>query len=163
MKRRRKKRFPLIPVLLVALLVLGRLFVFHTVRIEGTSMNNTLKSGDILLVVNLFGQEPKRGDIVECEFPGRDGTYVKRVVGLPGEQFEITGGDTFINGQPYHERYVSSEARDYAVSLGEDQYLLLGDNRAESYDSRAEEIGPASQSAFVGRAVFSLWPLKPVS
>ena len=158
MKRRHKRRFPLLPLILIALLILGRMFVFHTVRIEGTSMNNTLKRGDVVLVVSLLGSEPNRGDIVECRFPGRDGTYVKRVIGLPGEFVEIAGNDTLINGLPLQEKYVSSEAEDYSIQLGHDQYLLLGDNRAESYDSRAAEIGPADLSAFTGRVVFKLWP-----
>ena len=162
MKRNRKK-FPLLPLILIALLILGRIFVFHTVRIEGSSMNNTLKSGDVVLVVNLFGREPGRGDIVECEFPGRDGTYVKRVVGLPGEFVEISSNDTIINGLILPERYVSSEAEDYSIQLEEDQYLLLGDNRAESYDCRAEDIGPANLSAFKGKVVFSLWPFKSIT
>jgi len=166
-KRRHKKKadrkFPLLPVILIILLILGRAFVFHTVRIEGTSMNNTLKSGDVVLMVSLFGQEPDRGDIVECAFPGRDGTYVKRVIGLPGEFVEIASNDTIINGIILPERYVSSETADYAIQLGEDQYLLLGDNRAESYDSRADDIGPASLSAFKGKALFSLWPFKSLA
>lgn len=158
MKRRHKRKLPLLPLLVVAALVLGRVFVFHTLRIEGTSMNNSLESGDVVLVFSLFGREPARGDIVECAFPGRDGTYVKRVIGLPGEQVEISGSDTYINGRLLQEEYVSSEAEDYSVQLAEDQYLLLGDNRAESYDSRAEEIGPASKDALRGRVVFSLLP-----
>ena len=162
MKRRRKK-FPLLPLLIIAVLILGRIFVFHTLRIEGTSMNNTLKSGDVVLVLSLFGGEPSRGDIVECAFPGRDGTYVKRVVGLPGEFVEISGGNTIINGLMLTERYVSSEAQDYSVQLGADQYLLLGDNRAESYDCREKDIGPASLNAFKGKVVCSLWPFKSLT
>lgn len=163
MKRRHKKKLSLLLPVLIALLILLRIFVFHTVRIEGTSMNNTLKSGDIVLVISMFGQEPGRGDIVECTFPDRDGTYVKRVIGLPGEFVEISGNDTYINGLPLQERYVSSETEDYSVQLGEDQYLLLGDNRAESYDSRAEDIGPASKSGFTGRVVCSLWPFRSIN
>ena len=161
--KRRPKKFPVLPLILIALLILGRIFVFHTVRIEGTSMNNTLKRGDVVLVVGLFGNEPNRGDIVECKFPGRDGTYVKRVIGLPGEFVEISGNDTLINGLPLRESYVSSEAEDYSIQLDEDQYLLLGDNRAESYDSRAPEIGPASLSAFTGRVVFRLRPFGSIN
>ena len=158
---RRLLRF-LLPVLLIAVLVLGRIFLFHTVRIEGTSMNNTLKSGDIVLVFNTL-REPGRGDIVECEFPNRDGTYIKRIIGLPGEKIDLIGGDAYIDGKLLVERYVSSEAEDYSIQLDEDQYLLLGDNRAESYDSRAAEIGPARLDWFVGRVAFGLWPLKGIS
>ena len=147
-----------IALCILVLLILGRIFLFRTVRIEGTSMNNTLKSGDIALVTRLLGREIHRGDIVECEFPERDGTYVKRVIGLPGEMVEISGGSTRINGQAIRESYVSSEAKDYSVQLGENQYLLLGDNRAESYDCRAEDIGPADRSAILGKVSFGILP-----
>jgi len=151
-------------ILLAAALILGRMFFFHTLRIEGTSMNHTLQSGDVVLVLNhRLNARPERGDIVECSFPMRDGTYVKRVVGLPGEKIEIIGSDLYIDGQLLSERYVSSEATDYAVQLGEDQYLLLGDNRAESYDSRETEIGPVGPEQLIGRVVCRLWPMGGLS
>lgn len=163
MKHRRKRSFPLLPLLIIVLLILGRIFLFHTVRIEGTSMNNSLKSGDIVLVTSLLGQEPHRGDVVECSFPGRDGTYVKRVIGLPGERVEILSGSTYIDGEFLRESYVSSEAEDYSVQLGNAQYLLLGDNRAESYDCRADDIGPASREAIIGKIKLGLWPFKRIA
>lgn len=162
MKRKKSLLRIFLPLALIAVLALGRIFVFHTLRIEGTSMNNTLKSGDIVLLLSLFGQEPSRGDVVECRFPNRDGTYVKRVVGLPNEQIEISNGDLSINGQRLHEAYVSSECEDYSILLGDDEYLLLGDNRAESYDSRAEDIGPAKLDNLIGKVVFSLWPFRAI-
>lgn len=160
-----KKRFwPWIaPAVIILTLVIGRLCFFHTLRIEGTSMNNTLKSGDIVLVLKMRSGDVERGEIVECRFPMRDGTYIKRVIGLPGERIDISGGKTYIDGNPLQERYVSSMAEDYAVELGEDEYLLLGDNRAESYDSRAEEIGPAHRDDFTGRVIMRLWPFKSIS
>lgn len=161
---RLQRSFPLRTVLVLGCILLVflvlRIFVFHTVRIEGSSMNHTLQSGNIALVTTLdyrLGSEPQRGDIVECRFPNRSDAYIKRVIGLPGETVEIRDGETYIDGVLYPERYVSSRAQDYSVVLGEDEYLVLGDNRADSYDSRAEEMGPIGRKDFLGRVRLILW------
>lgn len=138
-------------------IVLLRLMLFHTVRIEGVSMENTLSSGDIVLVQRMSG-EPARGDIIQCRFSGRSGTYIKRVVGLPNETIELRSGTTYINGAPVSEPYLSSAADDYSIVLGADEYLVLGDNRAESYDSREADMGPISREDCIGRVVLGLWP-----
>ena len=170
--RRRKRtsrltrRNPLRGVIWIAVFalicVLLRLFVFHLVRIQGSSMEDTLCSGEIALVTSFdyrFGAKPARGDVVECRFPGRVDTYVKRVIGLPGETVEIRDGRTYIDGAALNEPYVFSIAEDYSVSLDENEYLVLGDNRCESYDSRAEDMGPIGKEDILGRVRLSIWPL----
>ena len=148
------------------LLCLGlRLFVFHTVRIEGTSMVDTLRSGDIVLVTRFDyegNRQPHRGDIVECSFPGRSGTYVKRVIGLPGDMVEIIDSHVYINGIPLSEPYATGPSQDYTASLGADEYLVLGDNRAESYDSRAENMGFISEDNLLGRVRLVLLPFRMI-
>lgn len=142
------------------------LFVFHTVRIEGTSMVDTLRSGDIVLVTRfdyLGDSAPKRGDIVECSFPGRSGTYVKRVIGLPGDRVEIIDSRVYVNGETLSEPYATGPSRDYSARLGEDEYLVLGDNRSESYDSRAEDMGFIAQDNLLGRVRFVIWPFRKVN
>lgn len=134
-----------------------RTWVASPVRISGSSMRDTLASGDVVLIVRFGGYA--RGDIVECTFPGRDGRYVKRLIGLPGETVEARGGQLYIDGRAVSEPYVSSLTEDFAIRLGEDDYLLLGDNRAESYDSRAADMGCVSEEALLGRAVWRIWPL----
>ena len=150
-------------IALVCLLL--RLFVFHLVRIEGGSMQDTLCSGEIALVTGFdsrFGATPARGDIVECRFPGRVDTYVKRVIGLPGETVEIRDGRTYIDGAAISEPYVFSIPEDYSVTLGENEYLVLGDNRSESYDSRAEDMGPIGAEDILGRVRLCAWPLHAI-
>lgn len=150
-------------VLLAALaILLLRLTLFHTLRIEGVSMESTLSGGDIVLVLRMNGA-PERGDIIQCRFPGRSGTYVKRVIGLPGEYIELRGGATYVNGAPISEPYLSSAAEDYSIQLGADEYFLLGDNRAESYDSREADMGPVSHEDCIGRVVLGLWPLQSIN
>ena len=150
-------------VLLVCALL--RLFVFHLVRIEGNSMQDSLCSGEIALVTSFdyrFGATPARGDIVECRFPGRVDSYVKRVIGLPGETVELREGKTYIDSVPLEEPYVFSIAEDYSIVLGENEYLVLGDNRCESYDSRAEDMGPIGAEDILGRVRLCVWPLHGV-
>ena len=173
--RRRKRtsrltrRNPLRSVIWIAVFalicILLRLFVFHLVRIEGGSMEDTLCSGEIALVTSFdyrFGAKPARGDIVECRFPGRVDTYVKRVIGLPGETVELREGKTYIDGAAVSEPYVFSIAEDYSISLGENAYLVLGDNRCESYDSRAADMGPIGKEDILGRVRLCVWPLHGV-
>ena len=146
----------------LALGLLARRWAVGTVRISGTSMRDTLRGGDVALVTRFdyaVGNTPRRGDVVECRFPGRGDTYVKRVIGLPGEEISFFGGALTVNGQVVREDYVSSPTGEYAVLLGEDEYLVLGDNRAESYDSRMADMGPIGAEAFVGRVRFILWPI----
>jgi signal peptidase I len=135
--------------------------VAGAVRVAGSSMRPTLQDGDVALVTRFdyaVGNTPRRGDVVECRFPGRGDTYVKRVIGLPGEEIGFFGGALTVNGQVVREDYVSSPTGDYAVSLGEDEYLVLGDNRAESYDSRMADMGPLGADAFIGRVRCVIWP-----
>lgn len=173
--RRRKRtsrltrRNPLRGVIWIAVFalicVLLRLFVFHLVRIQGSSMEDTLCSGEIALVTGFdyrFGAKPARGDIVECRFPGRVDTYVKRVIGLPGETVELREGKTYIDGAALNEPYVFSIAEDFSISLGENAYLVLGDNRCESYDSRAADMGPIGKEDILGRVRLCVWPLHGV-
>ena len=173
--RRRKRtsrltrRNPLRGVIWIAVFalicILLRLFVFHLVRIQGGSMEDTLCSGEIALVTSFdyrFGAKPARGDIVECRFQGRVDTYVKRVIGLPGETVELREGKTYIDGAAISEPYVFSIAEDYSVSLGDIEYLVLGDNRCESYDSRAADMGPIGKEDILGRVRLCVWPLHGV-
>ena len=152
-------------VLIVALFAGIGLYVRHRgfglIRISGASMNDTLKSGDIALVTRFDyrGAAPKLGEVVQCRFPGRSDVYVKRVMGLPGNRVSFKDGALTIDGTPISEPYVSSPSEDYEITLGDDQYLLLGDNRAESYDSRMQEMGPVGIGDILGKIRFIVWPI----
>ena len=151
--------------LLAVIVILGfivRTFVAVPVVVAGQSMADTYNDGDIVLVTRfdyLFGT-PERGDVVLCEVDGRDGMYVKRVVGMPGDYVEITNGMISINGEPLHETYVTyASSETMSVQLNKDQYMVLGDNRADSYDSRETDIGMLSADDFVGKVRMGIWPL----
>ena len=159
------KRMLCIIAVAAAICGLLRLFVFHTARITGSSMERTLNGGDVVLVYDLayaFGNAPQRGDIVECTFPERSGRYVKRLIGLPGDRIEIRENCVYINGEYLSESYVSSVAEDYAIQLGTDDYFVLGDNRADSYDSRAADMGTLKQKDIHGRVLMKIAPLRKI-
>ena len=154
------------PVIVLAIAVaLGlclRYWGVGTVRVAGTSMQNTLCAGDIALVTRFDyrgNRGPERGDVVQCVFPGRSDTYIKRVVGLPGESVRFEGDALTIDGQPVAEPYVFSPTDDYEVRLDPGAYLALGDNRSDSYDSRMADMGPVGADAFMGRVRWVIWPL----
>ncbi len=165
-KQRRKNALRWVRALLLAL-VIGlclRGFVFEIVRIQGPSMSTTLESGDLVLVAKfdyLFGR-PQTGDIALCRFPGRSGQFVKRVTGTPGDTIAVVQGALERNGQRVEEPYVTLPAQaDFApVTLQENQYFVMGDNRLKSRDSREPEIGALGEGAFSGRVRFRLWPFE---
>lgn len=155
-------------VLLVALGVavglLVRGYVAGVATVAGDSMQPTLMTGDLVLLTRLdyIVGAPERGDIVQLEIPGRDGKYLKRVTGLPGETVEITDGVVHINGQALNEPYATLSDDDFRVQLGEDEYFVLGDNRPVSYDSREEDFGVISADCFRGRVRAIIWPFERI-
>jgi len=134
----------------------ARTWLFSAVRIAGSSMSDTLISGDVILITR-FGS-PDRDSIMQCSFSGRSGSYIKRVIGLPGDTVEFSGGQLSVNNRALSEPYVSSATEDMIITLGEDEYFVLGDNRAQSYDSRAEDMGCIRRDQFSGRVRWILWP-----
>ena len=163
-----KKRLISWLLLIMAAVLIGfliRQFAFGLVRIVGTSMEDTLYSGDVAFVTRFdyYRSTPNRGDLVLVKFANRGGQYVKRIVGLPNEHIDIIDGMTYIDGTPLNEPYISSTPEeDYSITLGENEYLVLGDNRLDSYDSRAIEIGPVNSSDILGRVRAIVWPLSHI-
>ena len=152
-------------VLLAVVLSLNlaiRLYVFRVVRVQGTSMATTLNSGD-LAVVTCFDYRlgrPRRGDVVQCRFPRRNGVYLKRLIGLPGETVEIIDSRVYIDGVALSEPYATGASEDYRAELGANDYLVLGDNRAESYDSRAGDMGAIHRKDILGRVRIAFPPFR---
>lgn len=147
---------------IVALLL--RTFVVSFYRVLGPSMQPTFYTDERLLVDKIsyhFG-EIRRFDVVVCHYPGSDDYYVKRVIALPGDTIWIDEGVVYVNGEELEEPYVVN--RD-DTSMPEtvvpaDSYMVFGDNRADSMDSRS--IGAISRDAIVGRAVAVTWPISRI-
>ena len=130
-------------------------------RVEGESMLPLFRDGESVLVVRtrFRWNRLRRGDLVVFTRPtGSGGTTIKRVVGLPGEDIKLTGGQVFVDGQLLGEDHVreTGGVQEGEWFNGPDEYFLLGDNRAESTDSRS--FGPVSGESIRGRAWFRCWP-----
>ncbi len=149
---------------LIAVLVI--LFLYRPVKVEGTSMMPSLYDQERLFI-NQFSYKfglgnIRRGDTVVFWYPGEPTTsYIKRVIGLPGDTVSVNDGYVIVNGKKLIENYVPPEYRDDrsypAIVIPPDQYFVLGDHRISSNDSRAWGLVP--KSYIYGKAVFVFWPL----
>ncbi len=153
-------------LLSVVIAVVVILFLYQPVKVEGTSMMPSLLDQERIFInkfVYRFGMaDIGRGDTVVFWFPG-DPTksYIKRVIGEPGDSVEVADGAVFVNGRALTEPYVPEEYRDH-VSMPRrvvppDQYFVLGDHRSSSNDSRT--WGTVPRRYIYGKAVFVYWPL----
>jgi signal peptidase I len=140
-------------------------FLYQPVRVEGTSMLPRLEDRDRLFI-NKFVYHIvaiKRGDVVVFRYPrDPEKSYIKRVIGLPGDRIWIDHGQVWLNGDRLRESYVPPQYRD-SRSMEEtvvpaDTYFMMGDHRSISSDSR--EFGPVERSLIYGKAEFIYWPAK---
>ena len=156
-------------VFLFCLVIIPNFIVQRTI-VNGDSMNETLHNGDQLMVDKLTPhfKDFERFDVVVFYPFGKDQSdeyYIKRIIGLPGETVQITGDTIYINGEVLEEDY-GKDPMTYAgiaaepLTLGEDEYFLLGDHREISFDSRYEQVGVVSRKQIAGKAVVRIWPLK---
>lgn len=150
-------------------MVLGILitkFVANHTMVDGSSMEPALQNGDNLIVekISYLAGDPERFDIVVFK-QNEDTRYIKRVVGLPGERIKIENKKIYINGKPLYDAFGDGDMDDAGIaskelSLGQDEYFVLGDNRDGSEDSRSEKVGPVKSGQIEGRAWFRITPLK---
>ncbi len=139
------------------------IFLYQPVQVEGTSMMPGLANHERIFINKyIYRFRPiERGDIVVFRFPlDPSKSYIKRVVGLPGETVSFQDGHAYIDGRVLSEPYVPAGFLDHRtyqpVKLGRDDYFVLGDHRDSSNDSR--EWGPVSRDLIYGKAVFVYWP-----
>jgi signal peptidase I len=129
-------------------------------RVQGLSMEPTLHDGQYLLIsrVSYWFNAPQRGDIVVFRPSTQpEDDFIKRILGLPGENVRIEAGQISIDGVPLEEPYVVDRgpySGDW--TLGEGEYFVMGDNRVNSNDSRS--WGPLPDANMVGKAWVSYWP-----
>ena len=142
-------------------------FVGQRTHVSGESMKNTLDHGDQLIVdkITYRFRDPERFDIIVFPFHYKENTYyIKRIIGLPGETVQIADGTIYINGQVLEESYGREVMQDPGIAaepitLGEDEYFVLGDNRNQSSDSRDPSVGLIHRDEIIGRAWLRIWPL----
>lgn len=146
-------------IVIVVVVVLIRTFIITPVRVDGDSMKNTLKNGDILLLYKLSCIN--RFDIIVLDEEKDNEKIIKRVIGLPGETVAIKKGKIYINDKVIDDEYAYGQTSDYnKVTLRDDEYFILGDNRLISKDSRY--FGPIKDNEIKGKIVFRLFPFTKI-
>lgn len=155
-------------VIIAALIVIPiRYFLFQPFIVRGASMEPNFNNGDYLIIdeISYKFRQPQRGEVVVFKYPKSPSQrYIKRIIGLPGETIEIEEGQIFISQgretQLLDESSYFSETSltlgNSQISLEENQYFVLGDNRNFSSDSRA--WGALPENYIIGRAFFRAWP-----
>ena len=174
----RRRRVLVAVAALPILLLLAALFALFTpYRVPSSSMEPSLRcakpnpgctadTSDRVLAIKRVG-EPERGDLVAFRMPpagavecGAGGTYLKRVVGLPSEEIELRGGVVHVDGRPLEEPYLEDERREHdsygPARVPPGEYFVLGDNRAQSCDSRV--WGTLPDDHLVARVLLRYWP-----
>lgn len=150
-------------------------FVVKPVRVDGRSMYPTLEDGEVGLM-NVFSAkftDIDRFDVVVAYNEESGENWVKRVIGLPGDTVYAKDDVVYVNGLPIEEPYLDTDyvnqirdRGDYftqnfeKVTLGEDEYFLMGDNRVVSYDSR--RVGPFKRDDIKGKGIFVLYPFDKI-
>ena len=149
---------------MIAILVI--LFLYQPVKVEGTSMMPSIIDQERIFInkfVYRFGiADIGRGDTVVFWFPGDPSkSYIKRVIGVPGDAVEVADGNVIVNGRTLSEPYVPEEYRDHMSmprrTVPADEFFVLGDHRSSSNDSRSWGFVP--RRYIYGKAVFVYWPL----
>ncbi|HYA97869.1 MAG TPA: signal peptidase I [Methylomirabilota bacterium] len=145
----------------IALVII--VFLYQPVKVEGTSMAPLLSDQERIFINKfVYRFEPiDRGDVVVFWYPlDRSKSFIKRVIGLPGETVEIRQGRVRVNGHVLDEPYVPAQFADYSdygpIRVAKDSYFVMGDHRISSNDSRV--FGPVASRYIYGRAVFAYWP-----
>ena len=152
-------------LLIIVLVILIRIFFIDPVRVDGGSMDTTLANGQIMILNKIVYKrnDVKRYDIVIVN--EGDKSIIKRVIGLPGETIEYKDNKLYINGKETFDPYPSTETDDFSITdightkIPGDCYFVMGDNRANSLDSRYPTVGVVRKNQIVGRSKLRIWPL----
>lgn len=147
-------------------------FVGQRTRVSGDSMESALHNGDNLIVDKLSYRfrDPERYEIIVFPYQYQENTfYIKRIIGLPGETVQVKDGEVYINGELLGETYGLEQIEEGKeglaidpITLGKDEYFVLGDNRNHSSDSRDPSVGVLTKDDLIGRAWVRIWPLNSI-
>jgi signal peptidase I len=157
-------------IIAVGIVLPFRVYVAEPYLVDGRSMDPTFKSGDYLIVNKLVYRfkEPERNSVIVFKYPNDPKkSFIKRIVGLPNETIEVKDGKTTIYNSEFPQGFqvdqsyvIYSSPTSAKKTLSEEEYFVMGDNRAESFDSRAWGILPKQN--ILGEPLFRLWPINKI-
>src|SRR6202453_734390 len=140
------------------------IFLYQPVKVEGTSMAPLLSDQERIFINKfVYRFEPiERGDVVVFWYPlDKSKSFIKRVIGLPGEPLELRGGRLYVNGKELNEIYIPPSYLDGSsygpITIPAENYFVMGDHRDSANDSRV--FGPVGRPYIYGKAVFAYWPV----
>ena len=146
-------------VLVIVVVVLIRTFLVTPIIVQGTSMEPTLKEGNVMILNKVAKID--RYDIVVIKSDKNSNVLIKRVIGMPGETIEIKDGHIFINDKLVNTKHSDELTSDYPLTIiGKDEYFVLGDNRSVSADSRV--FGTFKKSEIKGTTKLRIFPLNKI-
>lgn len=146
-------------------------YVGQRTMVSGHSMEPTLSDGDNLIVdkISYRFRDPQRYDIIVFPYKYEENTYyIKRIIGMPGETVQVIDGYVYINGEELTsdiygaEPMLDGQMADQPITLGDDEYFVLGDNRNHSSDSRDPSVGVLKRSDLLGRAWIRIYPFDKI-
>ena len=149
-----KEYLPYVVIIIIVLIIKSN--IVAPIRVNGRSMNNTLKDGDIM-ILNIIGyrtSELKRFDIIVID-NGKE-YLIKRVIGLPNEEIEYIDNKLYVNGKEIKDKYGNGNTKDFKVTVNKNSYYVLGDNREDSLDSRY--YGSFNKNKILGKTDFTVFP-----
>lgn len=155
-------------IIFIVVILFIAIYVVGLQQVVGPSMSPTLNNGDILILDKASYKffNVKRNDVIAL-YSSKSKYLIKRVVGMPGEYIEFKNNQLYINNVLVEEEYLSDSVvtNDFSIrelgyeTIPEDMYLVLGDNREDSSDSRDPEIGLIKKSDILGKVRLRIWPL----
>ena len=152
---KKEKKF----LLLVMIIILFKIFIFNFILVKGDSMNPKYKNNDFMFLNKIiYSFKPiRRGEVIVLKYKNND--LIKRIIGLPNDKIKVENGKLYINNKEYYENYINSYTASYdfdEITLKDNEYFVMGDNRYNSYDSR--NFGTIMKNNIIGRVEFRIFP-----
>ena len=156
-------------VVSLAIFAVVYIFLFQPHQVDGRSMEPNFHNGEYILTdkISYRLHSPNRGDVVVFHSPQDERVdFIKRIIGIPSDTVKLAGGHIYLNGQRLEEPYINDPGQVLSgrylregdeIRVPDGQYLVMGDNRLHSSDSR--EWGLVTSAELVGRAFFRYWPI----
>ena len=146
-------------ILVIIIIILLKIFIFNFILVKGDSMNPKYKNNDFMFLNKIiYSFKPiRRGEVIVLKYRNND--LIKRVIGLPNDKIKVENGKLYINNKEVKENYINSYTASYdfdEITLKDNEYFVMGDNRYNSYDSR--NFGTIMKNNIIGRVEFRIFP-----